>query len=71
MIGYAKVLISRDKHLDLGGLWSRLVADEDLAALQGHDLGDSHRADCRDSCAICDGAGLLGVVGSCRPYIAF
>ncbi len=64
-------MISRPKYLDLCGHWSGFIADEDLAALQGHDLGDSHRADRWDGCAVGDGAGLLGVVGSCRGCTLF
>ena len=57
---------SQVRHLDLGGLRLRAVAaDQDLPALQRHDLGHNHRADCRDSGAVDSWAGRLCVVCAC------
>lgn len=59
---------ARVRHLDLRGLRLRDVANLDLAALKGHDLGYSHWADRRHSSAIDSRAQRLGAILPCRVH---
>jgi hypothetical protein len=63
-------LRARAWHLDLRGLRLRDVADLDLAALKGNDLGYSHWADRRYSSAIDSRAQRLGVILPCRVHMS-
>jgi hypothetical protein len=61
-----KELQVRAWHLDLRGLRLRDVADLNLASLKRHDLGYSHRADCRYNSSIDSRAQWLCVILPCK-----